>query len=119
MRVTRLIPLMLAAFAWQASAQVPEAPSLEATSSSTAIFGEPITGSALQTLRGGTNTVTTVNDMWLNGTTSSNSASQVATGSNAISSGSFANLNGIPIVIQNTGANVLIQNAVILNLQMN
>jgi hypothetical protein len=57
--------------------------------------------------------------MTLAGTTANNSASYVVTGANTISSGSFANLNGVPMVIQNSGANVLIQNATIINLQMN
>jgi hypothetical protein len=59
------------------------------------------------------------NDMTLNGTTSNNSARNVNTGENTISAGSFANMAGLPIVVQNTGANVLIQNAVILHVQMN
>ncbi|MDB5851163.1 MAG: hypothetical protein JWP29_4915, partial [Rhodoferax sp.] len=73
--------------------------------------------SQLASLRGGSQNVH--NDMSLSGTTADNSAYQVSTGSNAISAGSFANMAGIPVVIQNTGANVLIQNAVILHLQMN
>ena len=47
-----------------------------------------------------------------------NSATQVNTGSNSISHGSFANMSGLPVVIQNTGANVLIQNATVINLQL-
>ena len=39
------------------------------------------------------------------------------TGSNAINEGSFANASGLSTVVQNTGANVLIQNATILNIQ--
>ncbi|APW38669.1 hypothetical protein RD110_16885 [Rhodoferax koreense] len=80
-------------------------------------FARPVANSQLADLRGGTQN--THNDMTLSGTTADNSAYQVTTGSNAISTGSFANMSGIPVVIQNTGANVLIQNAVILNLQMN
>ena len=59
------------------------------------------------------------NDMTLTGTTADNTASHVSTGNNAISAGAFANMNGLPVVIQNSGANVLIQSAVILNLQVN
>ena len=55
----------------------------------------------------------------LAGTTADNTASHVSTGHNAISAGAFANMSGMPVVIQNSGANVLIQSAVILNLQMN
>jgi len=81
------------------------------------VFTQAVATEALGALRGGAQA--THNEMTLAGTTADNSAYQVSTGSNAITSGSFANMSGIPVVIQNTGANVLIQNAVILNLQMN
>lgn len=55
--------------------------------------------------------------MTLIGTVSDNSASHVVTGSNAISSDSFSGAAGLPMVIQNTGNNVLIQNATIVNVQ--
>lgn len=135
MKSIRMSPLILAAFAWQASAQLPlaeqapetaEAIAITATTATTTAtpasenFGEPMTSTALEKLRGGTNnTHNTFNDMTLSGTTASNSAQNVNTGTNAITSGSFANMSGIPVVIQNTGANVLIQSAVIINLQMN
>lgn len=77
----------------------------------------PVDSATLAGYRGGAEQVS--NDMTLNGTTANNSANRVNTGDNTISSGSFANMNGLPVVIQNTGANVLIQNAVILHLQMN
>lgn len=67
-------------------------------------------------LRGGTDTVN--NDMKLSGVVGSNAAVNVATGANIISDGAFANASGLPIVIQNSGANVLIQNATIINLQL-
>ncbi len=65
--------------------------------------------------RGGTETNSTNN---ATGTVGGNVASQLTTGSNTISQGSFSNSSGIPIVIQNTGNNVLIQNSTILNLQL-
>jgi hypothetical protein len=70
----------------------------------------------LDSARGGSErtTITTT----LNGTVEGNSATGVTTGSNVIQSGSFANMAGIPIVVQNTGANVLIQNATTINLQL-
>jgi hypothetical protein len=68
----------------------------------------------LEGQRGGADTH---NDMRLDGSVGTNSAVNVATGANRIDSGSFANMNGIPVVIQNSGANVLIQNATIINLQ--
>jgi hypothetical protein len=52
------------------------------------------------------------------GTVAGNVASQLTTGSNAISSSAFSDSSGIPIVIQNSGNNVLIQNSTILNLQL-
>lgn len=67
--------------------------------------------------RGGSTLVR--NEMTLTGTTADNTARNVNTGNNAISAGAFANMSGMPVVIQNSGANVLIQSAVILNLQMN
>jgi hypothetical protein len=80
-------------------------------------FDKPVAAARLAGLRGGTDIVSS--DMRLSGTTANNTANNVATGTNAISAGSFSNMTGLPVVIQNTGANVLIQNAVILNLQMN
>jgi hypothetical protein len=64
--------------------------------------------------RGGTDTR---NDARIDGVVTANTAINVATGANSIDAGSFANMAGIPVVIQNSGANVLIQNATIINLQ--
>jgi hypothetical protein len=82
-----------------------------------AFVAQPVDADTLASTRGGAELV--VNDMNLHGTTAGNSARNVTTGDNTISAGSFANMNGLPTVIQNSGANVLIQNATILNLQMN
>ena len=75
---------------------------------------------ALEQQRGGTDlgTVVPLGGIVTNGVVSDNRAIDVVTGSNAIREGSFANASGIPIVIQNTGANVLIQNATIVNVQL-
>lgn len=82
-----------------------------------AVFGSALADSVLQNLRGGTDTSTS--SLQLSGTTASNSAYEVTTGNNAIASGAFSGLSGIPLVVQNTGANVLIQNAMILNVRIN
>ena len=66
--------------------------------------------------RAGADTVS--NNMDLNGAVSGNSAINVVTGANAISSGAFSNASGLPVAIQNSGANVLIQNATIINVQL-
>lgn len=84
---------------------------------SVAFVAKPVDSATLASYRGGAELVR--NDMTLNGTTADNSARNVNTGENTISAGSFANMAGLPIVVQNTGANVLIQNAVILHVQMN
>ena len=102
-----LLALVLAA---PAAAQISVAPQ------QTAAPWKPVDAKALDKYRGGQSVS---NEMELSGVTAGNAAQNVTTGSNAISSGSFANMNGLPVVIQNTGANVLIQNAVILHLQMN
>jgi hypothetical protein len=68
----------------------------------------------LEKSRGGADTK---NDMKLDGVVTGNSATNVSTGANVIDSGAFSNMSGIPVVIQNSGANVLIQNATIINLQ--
>jgi len=47
-----------------------------------------------------------------------NTANDLVTGYNLISDGSLTNNAGMNTVIQNSGNNVLIQNAVILNIQM-
>lgn len=54
----------------------------------------------------------------LSGVVTNNTAVNVVTGANSINSGSFANATGLPMVIQNSGANVLIQNATVINLQL-
>jgi hypothetical protein len=79
-------------------------------------FGSPVDGAQLESLRGGADL--TVNDMRLRGTTANNSATNVQTGTNTITEGALGQMTGIPVVIQNTGANVLIQNALILNLHL-
>ncbi|AEG70244.1 hypothetical protein [Ralstonia solanacearum] len=81
-------------------------------------FGRAVDTSALESYRGGTQTLyQTVNDARLSGTVTDNAAINVATGANIVRDGSFANASGIPTIIQNTGANVLIQNATIVNVQ--
>jgi hypothetical protein len=79
-------------------------------------LGAPVQREQLEAQRGGTDTVN--NNMQLDGSVHDNVAHNVVTGSNAIDAGSFANMSGIPTVIQNSGANVLIQNATIINLQL-
>ena len=65
--------------------------------------------------RGGTG----LSDMKLSGVVADNRAINVTTGSNLVTEGAFTNASGLPMLIQNTGNNVLIQNATIVNVQVN
>ncbi|HKR42917.1 MAG TPA: hypothetical protein VJU59_25100 [Paraburkholderia sp.] len=93
------------------------APATSATdtqSAHDASFGVALNSERLDGLRGGD---ALVGQNFLNGTVADNVANRVVTGSNAISDGSFSNSSGLPTVIQNTGSNVLIQNATVLNVR--
>lgn len=76
----------------------------------------PVAQDQLDQLRGGTDTVS--NNANLNGVVTGNTAININTGSNIIDGGAFANSAGVPIVVQNSGSNVLIQNSTIINLQL-
>jgi hypothetical protein len=47
-----------------------------------------------------------------------NSVERTLTGSNIIKDGAFSNNAGLPLAVQNTGNNVIIQNAFILNIEV-
>ncbi|MBN3758673.1 hypothetical protein G3N95_37585 [Paraburkholderia sp. Tr-20389] len=83
-------------------------------SAADATFGVAMTAEQLDAHRGGEQVF---NDMNLRGTVANNTARGVDTGSNMITGGSFSSSSGLPTVIQNTGANVLIQNATIVNVR--
>ncbi len=100
---------------WVMSAELPQNDTqLEA--SGVTDMGPAISADQLGSYRGGTEIVS--NDMELSGAVAGNSARNVSTGMNTINGGAFTNASGLPTVIQNTGANVLIQNATIINVQM-
>jgi hypothetical protein len=77
-------------------------------------FGPAADIGKLEQSRGGADTKT---DVKLDGVVTGNSATNVNTGGNVIDAGSFANMSGIPVVIQNSGANVLIQSSTVINVQ--
>jgi hypothetical protein len=80
------------------------------------LFGvKPVDLKVLARKRGGADVV---NDMQLKGVVADNRAINVTTGNNFITEGAFANTAGLPMVVQNTGNNVLIQNATIVNVQV-
>jgi guanyl-specific ribonuclease Sa len=80
-------------------------------------FGQAADLGKLEQSRGGTDTSNVTNNTRISGTVNDNNAINVVTGNNTIDAGSFANMAGIPVVIQNTGANVLIQSSTTVNLQ--
>ncbi|WP_321959811.1 hypothetical protein [Paraburkholderia sp. J69-1] len=84
------------------------------TQPSDARFGVALNSDRLDDLRGGD---ALIGQNFLNGTVADNVANRVVTGSNTISDGSFSSSSGLPTVIQNTGSNVLIQNATVLNVR--
>lgn len=88
----------------------------EAAPPTPAVFGEPLSAQQLDGLRGGFDLVK--NEMQLDSAVTGNSAVNVLSGGNSIADGAFANANGLPMVIQNSGSNVSIQNATIVNVQM-
>ena len=77
-------------------------------------FGPAADLGKLEQARGGTDSKT---DVKLDGVVTGNSATNVSTGGNVIDSGAFSNMSGIPVVIQNSGANVLIQSSTVINVQ--
>lgn len=111
-----------------AAPEAPTAPSAESPSSvgprpvpaaadpSRNPFGsKPLAAGELAAKRGGDRIS---NDIELNGVVKDNYAKNLTTGSNQISAGAFAGSSGFSTTIQNSGNNVLIQNATILNIQL-
>lgn len=77
-------------------------------------LGDSVDSATLDKLSGGT---MIVQNTALNGTVSDNSADHLVTGDNTITGGSVAGATGFPTIIQNSGNNVLIQNATVLNVE--
>ena len=111
----RTLPAVMSLLAFLLAAPVTAQVSNPVASASP--FAKAVDSNTLDTYRGGNLQVR--NNMALTGTTADNTAQHVNTGNNTISAGAFSNMSGMPVVIQNSGANVLIQNATIINLQMN
>lgn len=98
-----------------ATLALPELPFLDSVAAEEAVLGADTDESTLAAARGREgNTANATLDGFVTG----NSAVNMSTGANTIAGGSFANMSGLPVVIQNSGANVLIQNATVINLQL-
>lgn len=86
-------------------------------------FGLPVPGEVLDSLSGGQSIeIDTIdmlmNNMELNADMQGNLLNSATTGINQISDDAFAHAGGISTVVQNSGNQVIINNALILNLQM-
>jgi hypothetical protein len=95
------------------TAQVLAAPGAEGNNLA---FGAVVSDSVLDAQRGGADLH--INENNATATVSDNVASNLSTGNNTITESAFSNTSGIPMVVQNSGNNVIIQNSTILNLQM-
>lgn len=76
-------------------------------------LGPAVDTEQLLALRGGDDTQSQT--ILVDGTVGDNSAENIVSGHNVVSDGSFGNAAGIATVIQNSGSNVLIQNAMNVN----
>lgn len=86
-------------------------------------FGPPVSGEILDSLSGGQSfTIDTIdllmNNMDLKADMQGNLLNSATTGINRISDEAFTHASGISTVVQNSGNQVIINNALILNLQM-
>lgn len=109
--------------AWAAS---PTASPLKAATNTPVTTAAPVPGTEvpgmgpradLATLAGLSGGSDVVEKITLNGNVSDNHSDHVVTGANMIGADSFSGAAGVPMVIQNTGNGVLIQNATIINVQ--
>ncbi len=78
-------------------------------------LGTAMTPKALDRQRGGQG-VTNANE--LDARLHDNRAIDTISGNNYITDSAFSHASGVPVAIQNTGNNVIIQNSFILNLEM-
>lgn len=78
-------------------------------------LGQSLDTATLDQLSGGTEVH---NGITLNGTVSNTSTEHTVSGGNAVDAGAFSDAVGLPMVIQNSGNSVLIQNATIVNVQL-
>ncbi|HTS52792.1 MAG TPA: hypothetical protein VMH26_05925 [Burkholderiales bacterium] len=102
--------IMLAVGAQQALAQKKPGPE------DVTALGKTMTPRALDAQRGGQALVINKND--LDARMHDTRAIDNVTGSNYIAGESFSRSSGLPVAIQNTGNNVIIQNSFILNMEL-
>ncbi len=79
-------------------------------------LGPAVTPEKLATQRGAQGVV--VNAMDVNAKVQDTRATDTVSGNNFVGGGAFSHASGLPVAIQNSGNNVVIQNAFILNVEM-
>lgn len=77
------------------------------------LLGAPVGVARLETMRGGEDKHQSI--ILVDGKVDNNTADHVISGGNTITDTAFDSANGINTIIQNTGTNVLIQNAMVVN----
>ena len=103
----------IATGAAQAPVLVLESPAPELPVVAVSELGHAVAVDRLSALRGGDGSQTE-NLIDVDGSVDDNTAHHITSGTNSIADGAFNNASGINTVIQNSGSNVLIQNAMIV-----
>ena len=103
----------IATGAAQAPVLVLESPVPELPVVAVSELGHAVAVDRLSALRGGDGSQTE-NLIDVDGSVDDNTAHHITSGTNSIADGAFSNASGINTVIQNSGSNVLIQNAMIV-----
>lgn len=79
------------------------------------LAGKPVGDRALAAQRGGTDTASQAS---LQAVVANNQAVNVTTGGNTIAGGALAGAAGAPVVVQNSGNNVVVQSSTIINVTL-
>ncbi|MDP3440589.1 MAG: hypothetical protein Q8R95_13400 [Azonexus sp.] len=108
--------LLVNAVGWSVQANADEAVQPIVNNSPALFEAAAVDSEKLAISRGGADLH--LNEINSDGLVSNNQASNLTTGSNWITEGSFAGAAGFSTVVQNSGNNVLIQNPTIINLQV-
>lgn len=103
----------IATGAAQAPVLVLESPAPQLPVVAVSELGHAVAVDRLSALRGGDGSQTE-NLIDVDGSVDDNTAHHITSGTNSIADGAFSNASGINTVIQNSGSNVLIQNAMIV-----
>ena len=103
----------IATGAAQAPVLVLESPAPQLPVVAVSELGHAVAVDRLSALRGGDGSQTE-NLIDVDGSVDENTAHHITSGTNSIADGAFSNASGINTVIQNSGSNVLIQNAMIV-----